>query len=102
MVAEKATLQARKKAEEEVELKRLEAEEENRQREEAVRLAARKPVGAAAALKKDDDNLSEIEKAGGRVKKKRGTGFRNNWCRRKNRCWFRSSGRRKFYYRCKC
>ncbi|MDG1522069.1 MAG: translation initiation factor IF-2 [Hellea sp.] len=71
MVAEKATLQARKKAEEEVELKRLEAEEENRQREEAARLAARKPVGAAAALKKDDDNLSEIEKAGGRVKKKR-------------------------------
>jgi translation initiation factor IF-2 len=71
MVAEKATLQARKKAEEEVELKRLEAEEENRQREEAARLAARKPVGAAAALKKDNDNLSEIEKAGGRVKKKR-------------------------------
>ena len=71
MVAEKATLQARKKAEEEVELKRLEAEEENRQREEAAKLAARKPVGAAAALKKDDDNLSEIEKAGGRVKKKR-------------------------------
>ena len=71
MAAEKATLEARKKAEEEAELKRLEAEEENRQREEAARLAARKPVGASAALKKDDDNLSEIEKAGGRVKKKR-------------------------------
>ena len=71
MASEKAALQARKKAEEEVELKRLEAEEENRQREEAAKLAARKPVGAAAALKKDDDNLSEIEKAGGRVKKKR-------------------------------
>ena len=71
MAEEKATLQARKKAEEEAELKRLEAEEENRQREEVARLAARKPVGAASALKKDDDNLSEIEKAGGRVKKKR-------------------------------
>ena len=35
MAEEKAALQARKKAEEEAELKRLEAEEENRQREEA-------------------------------------------------------------------
>ena len=73
MAEEKAALEAKKKAEEEAELRRLEAEEEKRQKEEAEKLAARKPVGAAAALKKEEDTRSEIEKAGGRVKKKRNT-----------------------------
>ena len=76
MAEEKAALEAKRKAEEAEELRRLEAEEEKRQKEEAEKLAARKPVGAAAALnkdKKEEDTRSEIEKAGGRVKKKRNT-----------------------------
>lgn len=71
MAEEKAALEAKKKAEEEAELRKLEEAEEKRQKEEAEKLAARKPVGAAAALKKEEDTRSEIEKAGGRVKKKR-------------------------------
>jgi len=71
MAEEKAALEAKKKAEEEAELRRLEAEEEKRQKEEAEKRNARKPVGAAAALNKDQDTRSEVEKAGGRVKKKR-------------------------------
>ena len=71
MAEEKAALEAKKKAEEAEELRRLEAEEEKRQKAEAEKLAARKPVGAPAALKKEDDSRSELEKAGGRVKKKR-------------------------------
>ena len=73
MAEEKAALEAKKKAEEEAELRRLEEAEEKRQKEEAEKLAARKPVGAAAALKTEEDSRSEIEKAGGRVKKKRNT-----------------------------
>jgi len=76
MAEEKAALEAKRKAEEAEELRRLEAEEEKRQKEEAEKLAARKPVGAPAALnkdKKEEDTRSEIEKAGGRVKKKRNT-----------------------------
>ena len=65
MAEEKAALEAKKKAEEEAELRRLEAEEEKRQKEEAEKRNARKPVGAAAALKKDEDTRSEVEKAGG-------------------------------------
>ena len=72
MADEKAALEAKKKAEEEAELRRLEAEEEKRQKEEAEKLAKRKPVGAPAALK-EEDTRSELEKAGGRVKKKRNT-----------------------------
>ena len=71
MAEEKAALAAKKQAEEEAELRRLEAEEEARQKKEAEARNARKPVGAAAALKKDEDTRSEVEKAGGRVKKKR-------------------------------
>ncbi len=70
MAEEQAALEVKKKAEEEIELRRLEAEEEKRQKEEAEKLAARKPVGAPTA-KKEEDTRSEIEKAGGRVKKKR-------------------------------
>jgi len=70
MAEEKAALEVKKKAEEEAELRRLEAEEEKRQKEEAEKRNARKPVGAPAALKKDEDTRSEVEKAGGRVKKK--------------------------------
>ena len=71
MAEEKEALAAKKKAEEEAELRRLEAEEEARQKKEAEERNARKPVGAPAALKKDEDTRSEVEKAGGRVKKKR-------------------------------
>jgi len=71
MAEEKAALEAKKKAEEAEELRRLEAAEEKRQKEEAEKLAARKPVGAPAAVKKEEDTRSEVEKAGGRIKKKR-------------------------------
>jgi len=71
MAEEKAALDAKKKAEEDAELRRLEEAEEKRQKEEAEKLAARKAVGASAALKKEEDTRSEVEKAGGRVKKKR-------------------------------
>ena len=70
MAEEKAALQAKKKAEEEAELRRLEAEEEARQKKAAEERNARKPVGAPQA-KKEEDTRSELEKAGGRVKKKR-------------------------------
>lgn len=71
MAEEKAALQAKKKAEEEAELRRLAIEEEARQKKEAEERSARKPVGAPDAVKKAEDNRSEVEKAGGRVKKKR-------------------------------
>ena len=71
MAEEQAALNAKKKADEEAELRRIEAAEEERQKKEAEARNARKPVGAPAALKKEEDKRSEIEKAGGRIKKKR-------------------------------
>ena len=71
MAEEQAALNAKKKADEEAELRRIEAAEEERQKKEAEARNARKPVGAPAALKKEEDQRSEIEKAGGRIKKKR-------------------------------
>ena len=71
MAEEQAALNAKKKADEEAELRRIEAAEEERQKKEAEARNVRKPVGAPAALKKEEDQRSEIEKAGGRIKKKR-------------------------------
>ena len=69
---EQAALDAKKKAEEEAELRRLEAEEEARQKAEAEKQASRRPVGSPLENKSADER-SELEKAGGRVKKKRAT-----------------------------
>lgn len=71
MEEEQAALKAKRKAEEEEELRRLEEEEAERKAEEAEALR-RAPSKAAAALAEDEpDDRSEIEKAGGRVKKSR-------------------------------
>jgi len=70
MDEEKAALEAKKKAEEEAELRRLQKEEEERKWEEAE-AARRAPTPAQKILNEDKEKLTEIEKAGGRVKKKR-------------------------------
>ena len=76
MREEQELLEAKRRAEEEAELKRIEEEEEERrrkEREEQERLQ-RKSVGSPLERDNSDDgNLSEIEKAGGRIKKKRNT-----------------------------
>lgn len=73
---EQQMLEAKKKAEEEAELQRIEKEEEERrlkEKEEQERLQ-RKSVGSPLERKDgSEENLSEIEKAGGRIKKKRNT-----------------------------
>ena len=72
MAEEKAALAAKKQADEEAALRRLEAEEEERQKKEAEARNVRKPVGAPSAkIAEEKDTRSELEKAGGRVKKKR-------------------------------
>lgn len=74
MVEEHALLEARKKSEEDAELKRIEAEDaanQEKEKETQERLQ-RKSVGSPLE-RKDDEELSEIEKAGGRIKKKRNT-----------------------------
>lgn len=71
---EHAQLEAKKKAEEEAELKRIEEEEAAKRakdKEDQERLQ-RKSVGSPLE-RKDGEDLSEIEKAGGRIKKKRNT-----------------------------
>lgn len=68
---ERAALEAKRKAEEEAELRRLEAEEEAKRKAEAEKQAARRPVGSP--LENQGDEKSAIEKAGGRIKKKRAT-----------------------------
>ncbi|WP_371396331.1 translation initiation factor IF-2 [Fretibacter rubidus] len=72
MVEEQNALRAKKKAEEEEELRRMEEEEAERVREEAE-AARRAPSKAAAILAGDDekDTRTELEKAGGRIKKSR-------------------------------
>lgn len=75
MREEQELLEARRKAEEEAELKRIEQEEEERrrkEREEQERLQ-RKSVGSPLDRNKSDENMTELEKAGGRIKKKRNT-----------------------------
>jgi len=75
MEEEKAALEAKRKSEEEAALRKLEAEEEARQKKEAEEIAKKRPVGAPSAKKPEaeKDARSEIEKAGGRIKKKRVT-----------------------------
>lgn len=70
MEEEKALLEAKRKAEEEAELRRLQEEEEERKRAEAEQ-ARRAPTEAQKILSDDGTGLSELEKAGGRIKKKR-------------------------------
>jgi len=76
MAEEKAALEEKRKAEEDAALRKLEAEEEERQKKEAEEAAKKKPVVGAPTAKKDEpakDARSELEKAGGRIKKKRVT-----------------------------
>ena len=76
MREEQKMLEAKRKAEEEAELKRIEKEEEERRREEQEEQERlqRKSVGAPhARTEGSKENLSELEKAGGRIKKKRNT-----------------------------
>lgn len=72
MAEEKAALDAKKKAEEEAEIRRIQEEEEERKREE-IEAARRAPTPAQKILNEDkpSDELSALEKAGGRIKKQR-------------------------------
>ncbi len=76
MEEEKELLRQKKIAEEEAELRRLEAEEAERQAEE--KLKARKPQPERAIDKEREEKAAkeqtELEKAGGRIKKSRGGG----------------------------
>lgn len=76
MEEEKDLLRKKKQAEEEIELRRLEAEEAERQAEE--KQEARKPQPEREIDKEREDKeakeLSELEKAGGRIKKSRNSG----------------------------
>ncbi len=72
MKEEREALARKKREEEEAELRRLEEEEEERRKQEADARNARKPVGSPLNRGKDEENMTELEKAGGRVKKKRG------------------------------
>ena len=74
MAEEKAALEAKRKAEEEEALRKLEAEEAERKKKEAEEAAKKRPAVGAPAAKKaepEKDARSELEKAGGRIKKKR-------------------------------
>ena len=71
MAEEQEALRAKKKAEDDAELRRMEEAEAERIKEEAEK-ARRAPSKAAAVLAKDaEDNRTELEKAGGRIKKSR-------------------------------
>jgi translation initiation factor IF-2 len=72
--AERDLLEAKKREEEAAELARLEEEERKKKAEEAEAQAKlqKKAVGSPLE-KKQTDNRTELEKAGGRVKKKRAT-----------------------------
>ncbi|WP_298915094.1 translation initiation factor IF-2 [uncultured Algimonas sp.] len=75
MREEQELLEAKKKAEEEAELKRIEEEEtakRQQDKEEQERLQ-RKSVGSPLERGKSEAEMSELEKAGGRIKKKRNT-----------------------------
>ena len=72
MEDEQAALTAKKQVEEETELRRIEKEEAERlQKETEARNARSKPVGSPLDRAKTEDTRSEVEKAGGRIKKKR-------------------------------
>lgn len=74
MAEEQAALDIKRKADEEEALRKLEAEEEERRKKEAEEEAKKKPAVGAPAAKTAEvakDARSEIEKAGGRIKKKR-------------------------------
>jgi translation initiation factor IF-2 len=73
MEEEREALARKKREAEEAELRRMEEEEEARRKQEAEARNARKPVGSPLnRAENGEDNRSELEKAGGRVKKKRG------------------------------
>ena len=74
MREEQELLEARKKADEEAELRKLEEAEEERRRKEAEEQERlqRKSVGSPLE-RKSEENMTELEKAGGRIKKKRNT-----------------------------
>ncbi|RKQ69488.1 translation initiation factor 2 (bIF-2) [Litorimonas taeanensis] len=73
MKDEREALERKKREEEEAELRRLEKEEEERQKKEAEARNARKPVGSPLNRNEtSSEDMTELEKAGGRVKKKRG------------------------------
>jgi len=75
MAEEQAALESKKKAEEEAELRRMEeAEAERIKKEEDERAkAARRSIGSPLKNKEAEEaQKSEVEKAGGRIKKKRG------------------------------
>lgn len=73
MEEEREALARKKKDAEEAELRRMEEEEEARQKKEAEARNSRKPVGSPLNRgDKPEEEMSELEKAGGRVKKKRG------------------------------
>ncbi len=72
MEDEQAALTVKKQAEEDAELRRIEKEEAERlQKEAEARNARSKPVGSPLDRAKTEDTRSELEKAGGRIKKKR-------------------------------
>ena len=72
MEEEQVVLEAKKKAEEDAELRRIEEEEAERlQKETEARNVRSKPVGSPLDRAKTEDTRSELEKAGGRIKKKR-------------------------------
>ena len=75
MREEREMLEARKKADEEAELRRLEEAEEERRRKEAEEQERlnRKAVGSPLERGKSEEDMTELEKAGGRIKKKRNT-----------------------------
>lgn len=72
MQEERESLDRKKREAEEVELKRMEEEEEARKKQEADTRNSRKPVGSPLNRDKSEEEMTELEKAGGRVKKKRG------------------------------
>ncbi len=72
MQEERDALERKKREEEEAELRRLEEEEEERRKKEAEARNSRKTVGSPLDREKSDKDMTELEKAGGRVKKKRG------------------------------
>lgn len=73
MEEERESLERKKREAEEAELRRMEEEEEERQKQEAEARSSRKPVGSPLGRgEKPEEDMTELEKAGGRVKKKRG------------------------------
>ena len=72
MEEERAALDRKKREAEEAELRRMEQEEEERKKKEAEARNARKPVGSPLNRGQSSEEMTELEKAGGRVKKKRG------------------------------